>query len=190
MSEGWFLFCVFDLVSFVFFSQRSIHYKQSKKQMSHQRSTGGQNSRTVTINAKMMMEGVVMVKDEKSAVMLLESNMNDLEPDGLLLLAKCYAFGRGTTPNRMGAEDLIQRAAEMESEEALLLREIFDQLNEQRDLNLWSLFDSFLKTLPMTSIIFVFFVLDGINGDYTIERIALLMALGSWESGDLHRVHL
>ena len=62
-----------------------------------------------------------MVKDEKSAVMLLESNMNDLEPDGLLLLAKCYAFGRGTTPNRMGAEDLIQRAAEMESEEALLL---------------------------------------------------------------------
>ena len=86
---------------------------------------------------RMLEEG--MKENEVNAVSLLQDCARSDIPDAMVMLAKCYALGRGVECNKKQAEKLLSGAAKHGDEEAALLVKLFKEWRKQNELSLWSL---------------------------------------------------
>ena len=136
--------------------------------------------------ARRHLEGDGMERDEMKAVEVLEDCAHSEIPDAMLMLAKCCALGRGIARDTRRARKLISDAAKRGNEEAGLLMKLFNELRQQHRVDLWSLYHTRSQE-NVACFHFVLLPIEGIKGEYTIERVALLLAVSSWESVELNR---
>ena len=95
--------------------------------------------------ARRMLEGEGMNKNEVNAVSLLQDCVRSDIPDAMVMLAKCYALGRGVECNKKQAEKLLSGAAKHGDEEAALLVKLFKEWRKKNELSLWSLYQNETK---------------------------------------------
>ena len=98
---------------------------------------------------RMLEEG--MKENEVNAVSLLQDCARSDIPDAMVMLAKCYALGRGIECNKKQAEILLSGAAKHGDKEAVFLVNLFKEWRRQNELSLWSLYQNETKKLIHTS---------------------------------------
>ena len=93
--------------------------------------------------ARRLLEGKDVEKNETKAVKLLEDCVALGDPDSMLTLAKCYAFGKGVKRNAERAEDLITQSAMNGNTEARPLSNVLREWKRNQAIDCNSLLGFF-----------------------------------------------
>ena len=124
--------------------------------------------------ARRLLEGDGVDKDEAKAVSLLEDCVAHGDDDAMVMLAKCCALGRGVGYNAKRAEALVSDAAEKGNHEARFLLQLINRWKGKESIDLKGLRKCFLREFKW-NIHFCVVSAESIEGEYTIERVALVM---------------
>ena len=93
-----------------------------------------------TEEARRLMEGEGVEKDEAKAISILEELVASGDTEAMLLLAEYCAFGRGMEQNKERAETLISEAATKKNKEAAILMKAISEWKGDEDIDLIRLF--------------------------------------------------
>ena len=86
--------------------------------------------------ARRLMKGEGVEKNEVKAVSFLEDCATLGDADAMLMLAKCYVFGRGREQNVKRAMVLVSDSAKNKNEEALSLMELANNWNDKNVMDM------------------------------------------------------
>ena len=124
--------------------------------------------------AKRLLEGDGVDKDEAKAVSLLEDCVARGDADAMVMLAKCCALGCGMEHNAERAEALVSEAAKKGNHEARILLQLINDWKGEKYVDFKSLQRCLLRNSNGKT-----HCCDAsagcVQGDYTIERVALVM---------------
>ena len=126
--------------------------------------------------AMRLMEGDGVDKDEAKALSLLEDCVAHGDADAMVMLAKCCALAHGIEHDVERAEALVSEAAEKGNHEARILLQLINDWKGEKYVDFKSLRKCLLRNSNGKT-----HCCDAsagcVQGDYTIERVALVMII-------------
>ena len=97
--------------------------------------------------ARRLLKGDGVDKDEAKAVSLLEDCVARDDADAMLMLAKCFALGRGMEHDAERAEALVSDAAKKGNEEARILMKLINDWKGKESIGLEHFMNVFFNKL-------------------------------------------
>ena len=124
--------------------------------------------------ARRLLIGDGVDKDQAKAVSILEDCVALGDTDAMVMLAKCCALARGMEHNAERAEALLSDAAEKGNHEALFLMQLINDWKGKERVDLKGECICFPNELKW-EVMFGGISAESFEGEYTMERVALVM---------------